>query len=77
MFSPNIEGRISFTMSSPVSQNILDQPIDVIGSGSAALITAHMLLCNGFTSVQLLTRYASPGRIWSKGHVYPGLRLNK
>jgi dimethylaniline monooxygenase (N-oxide forming) len=58
-------------------KNTLDQPVGIIGSGAAALITAHVLLRDGFTAVQLLTRDASPGGVWAKSRVYPGLRINK
>lgn len=52
------------------------QNIGIIGSGPSALITAHTLIKDGF-SVQLITRDSSPGGIWAKGRVYPGLLLNK
>lgn len=55
----------------------LEQTIGIIGSGPAALITAHILIKDGFTSVQLITRDSSAGGIWAKDRVYPGLSLNK
>jgi dimethylaniline monooxygenase (N-oxide forming) len=59
-------------------QNLtLDQPVGIVGSGAAALVTAHVLICDGYTSVQILTRDASPGGVWAKSRIYPGLRINK
>ncbi|RDB24143.1 Dimethylaniline monooxygenase [N-oxide-forming] 2 [Hypsizygus marmoreus] len=49
--------------------------IAVIGAGPAGLITAHVLLRDGF-DVQVLTRDTSPGGAWARGRVYPGLKLN-
>ncbi|KAN0138715.1 hypothetical protein V8E53_003703 [Lactarius tabidus] len=54
----------------------LQQPIAVIGSGIAGLITAHILLQDGFVNVELLTRDKSVGGVWSKERVYPGLHIN-
>jgi cation diffusion facilitator CzcD-associated flavoprotein CzcO len=53
------------------------QNIGIIGSGPAALVTAHVLIKDGFNSVQLITRDSSPGGIWAKEKVYPELLLNK
>jgi dimethylaniline monooxygenase (N-oxide forming) len=55
----------------------LQQPIAVIGSGIAGLITAHILLQDGFVNVELLTRDKSVGGVWSKERVYPGLHINR
>lgn len=56
----------------------VNQPtIGIIGSGPAALVTAHTLIKDGFTNVQLITRDSSAGGIWAKERVYPGLSLNK
>ncbi|KAI0329616.1 FAD/NAD(P)-binding domain-containing protein [Cubamyces sp. BRFM 1775] len=52
------------------------ESIVVIGAGVAGLITAHTLLRDGFTGVQLLTRDAHVGGVWSRDHIYPGLYLN-
>lgn len=48
----------------------------VIGSGLAGLITAHTLLRDGW-DVEILTRDASPGGVWSSDQVYPDLQINK
>lgn len=50
--------------------------IGIIGSGPAALITAHTLIKDGFTDVRLITRDKRPGGIWARERVYPGLSLN-
>ncbi len=56
----------------------VNQPtIGIIGSGPAALVTAHTLIKDGFTNVQFITRDSSAGGIWAKERVYPGLSLNK
>lgn len=51
--------------------------VAVIGSGTAGLITAHILLRDGFHDVLLISRDRSPGGVWAKEHIYPGLRLNR
>ncbi|TFK38927.1 FAD/NAD-P-binding domain-containing protein [Crucibulum laeve] len=56
--------------------SILDEPIGIIGAGAAGLITAHVLLQDGFTNVQLVTRDETVGGIWAKERIYPGLNLN-
>jgi dimethylaniline monooxygenase (N-oxide forming) len=57
--------------------NPLLEPIGIIGSGIAGLITAHTLLQDGFESVEVLTRDSSVGGVWSEERVYPGLRINR
>ncbi|KAI0658609.1 FAD/NAD(P)-binding domain-containing protein [Cubamyces menziesii] len=52
------------------------ESIVVIGTGVAGLITAHTLLRDGFTHVQVLTRDAHVGGVWSRDRIYPGLYLN-
>ncbi|KAI0650878.1 FAD/NAD-P-binding domain-containing protein [Trametes meyenii] len=51
-------------------------PIAIIGAGVAGLITAHTLLRDGFTDVQILTRDAQVGGVWARDRIYPGLYLN-
>lgn len=58
-------------------QTELRKSICVVGSGAAGLITAHTLLKDGFTNVEVITRDKTPGGIWSEDHVYSGLALNK
>ncbi|KAH9899419.1 FAD/NAD-P-binding domain-containing protein [Cubamyces lactineus] len=52
------------------------ESIVVIGTGVAGLITAHTLLRDGFTRIQVLTRDAHVGGVWSRDRIYPGLYLN-
>ncbi|KAI9460710.1 FAD/NAD-P-binding domain-containing protein [Russula earlei] len=61
----------------PESQHdpLLD-PIGVIGSGIAGLITTFILLQDGFQNVEVLTRESSVGGVWSEERIYPGLQLN-
>ncbi|KZV64499.1 FAD/NAD-P-binding domain-containing protein [Peniophora sp. CONT] len=47
----------------------------VLGSGYAGLITAHVLLSDGF-DVEIVTSDSTPGGVWSRDRVYPGLRIN-
>ncbi|KAF8585177.1 FAD/NAD(P)-binding domain-containing protein [Ramaria rubella] len=56
--------------------NVLSEPLGIIGSGTAGLITAHVLLQDGFTNVQIITRDKSPGGVWARERVYPGLNIN-
>lgn len=57
--------------------SILEEPIGIMGTGAAGLINAHVLLQDGFTNIQLLTRDASVGGVWARNRVYPGLHINK
>ena len=50
--------------------------VGIIGAGAAGLITAHVLLQDGF-NVQVITRDMSVGGVWAKQRVYPGLAINK
>jgi cation diffusion facilitator CzcD-associated flavoprotein CzcO len=50
--------------------------VGIIGAGAAGLITAHVLLQDGF-NVQVITRDISVGGVWAKERVYPGLSINK
>ncbi|KAK0211814.1 FAD/NAD-P-binding domain-containing protein [Armillaria fumosa] len=52
------------------------QSVCIIGSGAAGLITAHTLIQDGFSNVQIITRDRTPGGVWSEERVYPGLTLN-
>ncbi|KAK0441063.1 FAD/NAD-P-binding domain-containing protein [Armillaria borealis] len=52
------------------------QGVCIIGSGAAGLITAHTLIQDGFSDVQIITRDRTPGGVWSEERVYPGLTLN-
>lgn len=52
------------------------QSVCIIGSGAAGLITAHTLIQDGFSKVQITTRDRTPGGVWSEERVYPGLTLN-
>ncbi|EKM52447.1 uncharacterized protein PHACADRAFT_211704 [Phanerochaete carnosa HHB-10118-sp] len=54
----------------------LTKTICVIGSGAAGLITAHTLLRDGFTNVDVISRDSSAGGIWAAERVYPGLVIN-
>ncbi|TFK37874.1 FAD/NAD-P-binding domain-containing protein [Crucibulum laeve] len=54
----------------------LDERIGIIGAGAAGLITAHVLLQDGFTNVQIFTRDKSAGGVWARERIYPGLVLN-
>ncbi len=57
--------------------SIRDESVAVIGAGIAGLVTAHVLLRDGFTAVQVLTRDSEPGGTWTADRTYPGLHLNK
>ncbi|KAI0262584.1 FAD/NAD-P-binding domain-containing protein [Gloeopeniophorella convolvens] len=56
--------------------NRLLESVGVIGSGIAGLTTAHTLLQDGFTSVEVLTRDKSVGGVWSQERIYPSLQTN-
>ncbi|KAF7298812.1 FAD/NAD(P)-binding domain-containing protein [Mycena indigotica] len=50
--------------------------VGIIGSGPSALITAHTLIQDGFSDVQILSRDSTPGGVWSSARVYPDLQIN-
>jgi cation diffusion facilitator CzcD-associated flavoprotein CzcO len=49
--------------------------VAILGAGAAGLITAHVLLKDGF-DVQLFTRDHTPGGQWAEERIYPGLQIN-
>ncbi|KAH0584375.1 hypothetical protein H2248_009914 [Termitomyces sp. 'cryptogamus'] len=53
----------------------LNASIGILGAGAAGLITAHVLLQDGF-KVRLITRDSSPGGVWARERIYPGLSIN-
>ncbi|KAH9899418.1 FAD/NAD-P-binding domain-containing protein [Cubamyces lactineus] len=53
-----------------------DESVAVIGAGVAGLITAHTLLRDGFTNVQVLTRDPEVGGVWAPSRIYEGLYSN-
>lgn len=55
----------------------LDKTICIIGSGAAGLISARILLQDGFKNVEILTRDHSVGGTWAEERVPPGLKINK
>ncbi|KAI0758131.1 FAD/NAD(P)-binding domain-containing protein [Fomes fomentarius] len=56
--------------------NIREEPLVIIGAGIAGLITAHTLIQDGFSDVQVLTRDKQPGGTWTEERIYPNLYLN-
>lgn len=58
------------------TEDVRSQPLCIVGSGSAGLITAYTLLQDGFTDVQVLSRDAGPGGVWAQERVYEGLYIN-
>ncbi|OSD04414.1 FAD/NAD-P-binding domain-containing protein [Trametes coccinea BRFM310] len=52
------------------------ESVAIIGAGIIGLITAHILLEDGFTDVQVLTRDNEVGGIWARSRIYPGLYTN-
>ncbi|KAF8551014.1 FAD/NAD(P)-binding domain-containing protein [Imleria badia] len=58
------------------TESICQQTVGIIGAGAAGLITGYTLLNDGFHNVQLLTRDKSPGGVWARERVYPGVSIN-
>ena len=48
----------------------------ILGSGYAGLITAKVLLEDGF-DVEIVTGDATPGGVWCRERIYQDLRINK
>ena len=55
----------------------LQGSVGIIGAGVAGLISAHVLLQDGFKGVTLISRDKSVGGTWARARVYPGLHINK
>ncbi|KAF8699385.1 hypothetical protein AX14_000999 [Amanita brunnescens Koide BX004] len=53
----------------------LANTVGIIGAGPAGLITAQVLLRDGF-DVQVLTEDRSPGGVWARHRIYPSLKIN-
>ncbi|KAG5647170.1 hypothetical protein DXG03_001125 [Asterophora parasitica] len=49
--------------------------VGIIGAGAAGLVTAQILLKDGF-DVRIITRDKSVGGVWARERVYPGLIIN-
>ena len=58
------------------SFRVCTMKVCVLGSGFSGLITAHVLLADGF-DVEIVTADATPGGVWSRERVYHGLKINK
>lgn len=54
----------------------LDKAVCVVGAGAAGLVSAQVLVADGFTHVDVLTRDHSPGGTWAEERIYPELRIN-
>jgi len=59
------------------SSDVLQESVGIIGAGAAGLISAHVLLQDGFTDVTLISRDKSVGGTWMRDRVYKGLYINK
>ncbi|EKM52446.1 uncharacterized protein PHACADRAFT_149103 [Phanerochaete carnosa HHB-10118-sp] len=54
----------------------LEKSICVIGSGAAGLISAQVLVQDGFKNVEVITCDQSPGGTWAEERMYPELKIN-
>ncbi|KAI6046404.1 FAD/NAD(P)-binding domain-containing protein [Pisolithus marmoratus] len=61
-------------MTSP--DTVRRQSVGIVGAGAAGLITAHILLQDGFEHVQLLTRDKFVGGVWERHRIYPTVAIN-
>ena len=55
----------------------LDKTVCIIGSGAAGLVTAQVLLKDGFKNIEILTRDHSAGGTWAEERVPLDLKINK
>ncbi|EDR01729.1 uncharacterized protein LACBIDRAFT_310470 [Laccaria bicolor S238N-H82] len=60
----------------PPQQKVHSEPIAIIGAGPVGLITAHILIRDGFSNVRVLTRDGGVGGVWLEERVYPSMMLN-
>lgn len=59
------------------TEPIRHQSVGIVGAGPAGLITGYTLLQDGFRNVHVLTRDKSPGGVWARKRVYPGVSINR
>ncbi|KAH6907510.1 hypothetical protein BKA70DRAFT_1189506 [Coprinopsis sp. MPI-PUGE-AT-0042] len=52
------------------------EPVLILGTGPAGLITAHTLLQDGFSDITMISADQSVGGVWSRGKVYKGMKIN-
>jgi len=53
------------------------EPVCVVGAGPTGLITAHVLIQDGFENVQVFTKDPTVGGVWARERVYPTMKINK
>ncbi|KAF9559738.1 FAD/NAD(P)-binding domain-containing protein [Agrocybe pediades] len=63
-------------MSSSPTSDVLSEPLGILGAGMGGLISAHVLLQDGFKNITVITRDASVGGTWARHRVYDGLHIN-
>ncbi|KAI9020305.1 hypothetical protein DFJ74DRAFT_672811 [Hyaloraphidium curvatum] len=63
-------------MERPAPAGVFDEPVVVLGAGLTGLITASVLLRDGFRDVLVLEKHGRVGGVWAAGRGYPGLRSN-
>ncbi|KAF5315243.1 hypothetical protein D9619_007506 [Psilocybe cf. subviscida] len=69
--------QISMSNSNAQAQDsVLHEPIGIIGAGVSGLISAQVLLKDGFTDITLISRDNTVGGTWARERVYPGLFIN-
>lgn len=77
----SIKARPKRTLNTPTVTDMdsseLEKSICVIGSGTAGLVSAQVLVQDGFKNVEVITRDRSPGGTWAEERMYPELRINK
>ncbi|TFK19523.1 FAD/NAD(P)-binding domain-containing protein [Coprinopsis marcescibilis] len=57
-------------------EKVLSAPVCIIGTGVAGIISAHVLIQDGFRDVTLISRDQAVGGVWARERVYEGLRTN-
>ncbi|KAF9074343.1 FAD/NAD(P)-binding domain-containing protein [Rhodocollybia butyracea] len=65
-----------YTLSSANTRHNLHKSVLVIGSGAAGLITAHILIKDGFTNVRVFSKDSQPGGVWEYSKIYSGVFIN-
>ncbi len=69
-------GAISTYLPTYLSPRGMVVTVGIIGSGTAGLVSAHVLKQDGF-NVTILSKDKTPGGVWARERIYPGLALNK
>lgn len=59
-----------------MDDTVLNDPIVILGTGASGIISAHVLIRDGYKDVTLISKDRTTGGVWARERVYEGLRTN-